>query len=201
MSFFKRGLPLTLAILFGLSVLVGMLALPPLADMLLNWAAFVAAAALILGILNLLAVHLGRARGGNGYSVLLVLSMLAVFTLAITDTMGLTDNSVEAVFNQLQAPLEAALASLVAFFLLFAGVRLLQRRNIWSVLLLLSALFFLITQAPLPAAIGDLLSPIRTLADTVLVTAGVRGLLLGVALGILLLSLRLLSGLERPYSS
>jgi hypothetical protein len=201
MSFFKRGLPLTLAILFGLSVLVGMLALPPLADMLLNWAAFVAAAALILGILNLLAVHLGRARGGNGYSVLLVLSMLAMFTLTITDTMGLTDNSVEAVFNQLQAPLEAALASLVAFFLLFAGVRLLQRRNIWSVLLLLSALFFLITQAPLPAAIGDLLSPIRTLADTVLVTAGVRGLLLGVALGILLLSLRLLSGLERPYSS
>ena len=201
MTFLKRGLPLTLAILFGLSVLVGILALPALAQMLLSWVSFIAAAALILGVLNLLAVHLGRARSGNGYSVLLVLSMLALFALAITDALGFTNNGVEAVFNQLQAPLEAALASMVAFFLLFAGVRLLQRRNRWSLLLLLSALFFLITQAPLPAAIGNLLNPIRTIADTVWVTAGVRGLLLGVALGILLLSLRLLSGLERPYSS
>jgi hypothetical protein len=32
------------------------------------------------------------------------------------------------------------------------------------------------------------------------VTAGVRGILLGVALGILLTSIRLLSGVERPYS-
>jgi hypothetical protein len=33
------------------------------------------------------------------------------------------------------------------------------------------------------------------------VTAGVRGFLLGVALATIILSIRLLAGLERPYSS
>jgi hypothetical protein len=36
--------------------------------------------------------------------------------------------------------------------------------------------------------------------QNVVVTAGLRGLLIGVALGTLLLSLRLLMGVERPYN-
>ncbi|HSM55355.1 MAG TPA: hypothetical protein VK879_04300 [Candidatus Sulfomarinibacteraceae bacterium] len=202
MNLLKRGLPVTLALIFGFATLVGLLVLPSLADLLLSWAGFLAAVALVLGVLNLLAIHLRRAVDGNGYSLILVLAMLAVFALAITDALALTENGLNFAFNQIQAPLEAALASLVAFFLLFAGARMLQhRRSVWSILFLFSVIFFLLTQGPLPEALAAILSPIRTLADSVLVTAGMRGILLGVALGIITLSLRLLSGLERPYSS
>lgn len=202
MNLLKRGLPVTLALIFGFATLIGLLVLPPLADLLLSWAGFLAAVALVLGVLNLLTIHLRRAASGNGYSLILVLSMLAVFTLAFTDALLLTENGLSFAFNQIQAPLEAALASLVAFFLLFASARMLQHhRTAWSILFIISAIFFLLTQGPLPESLAAVLSPIRTLADSVLVTAGMRGILLGVALGIITLSLRLLSGLERPYSS
>jgi hypothetical protein len=41
---------------------------------------------------------------------------------------------------------------------------------------------------------------LRNLINDLLVTAGLRGLLIGVALGTITLSLRILVGSERPYS-
>lgn len=202
MILFKRGLPVTVAVLTGLATLLGLLILPPLSDLILGWAAVLAGAALILGILNLLRVHLRRVGEGNVYSLILVLSMLTVFGLALTDVVGVTTGGVDLVFLYVQAPLEAALASLLAFFLLFAGVRLLKhQRNIWSALFLLTAILVLFIQSPLPASLREVVEPVETVINRVLVVAGVRGLLLGVALGTITLSLRLLAGIERPYSS
>lgn len=201
MNLLKRGIPVTLALLFGLATLAGLLFFPALGDTILGWAAFLAAVTLFLGIFNLLAVHARRGARGNVYSIVLVFSILAVFALAITDRVGLTEEGVGQAFSQIQVPLEAAVSSLLAFFLLFAGARILRRRRSWwSILFVLSALLFLLTQGPLPTPIASLLQPARAIFDSVLVTAGMRGLLLGVALGVITLSLRLLAGVERPYS-
>lgn len=198
----KRAVPAAVAITFGLTTLVGLLFVPPLSRLILDWMAFLAAVALVLGIVNLFAVHLRRSFRRNGYSLLLLLSMVAVFALAVTDEVGITEGWVDSIFFQIQVPLEAALASLLAFFLLFAGIRLLQRqRNVWSVLFLLTAIFLLFSQSPLPSGWGAFIEPVRTFINGVLVTAGMRGLLLGIALGTIMLSLRLLAGVERPYSS
>lgn len=202
MIILKRGIPVTIAVLVGLITLAAILLSSPVVDLLLNWAGFVAAAALILGILNLLSVHVRRTAGGNVYSLVLVLSMLATFALAITDAAGQTQGGVEAVFSVVQAPLEAALASLLAFFLLFAGVRMMRvRRSAVAVVFLVTALFFLVTQAPLSQALSSTLLPIREWLDAIVVVSGTRGLMLGIALGVIVLSVRLLIGLERPYSS
>ncbi len=202
MNLLKRGLPTTIAIIAGLATLAGLLVFPELGNRLLEWAAFLAAVALVLGILNLFAIHLRRTAAGNLYSLVLVIAMLAVFALAVTDALGITSAGVEQLFMLVQAPLEAALASLLAFFLLFAGIRLWQRqRSGWSVLFLLTVLVLLLIQSPLPAALAALVEPVRTFIYAVVVTAGVRGFLLGVALATIVLSIRLLAGLERPYSS
>lgn len=202
MSFAKRGLPTGLAVLFGLLTLLGLVALPSLADLLLSWAAFLAAFALILGVVNLLIVHGRRTGQGNINSLVLLLGIAAMFTLYLTDRLSLTDGALQAAFNQVQAPLEAAVASSLAFFLLFAGIRLLRRRrSIGSILFLLTALLFLVAQGPLPAPIADLTYAARDAVQNTVVTAGMRGLLLGIALGIITLSLRLLAGVERPYNS
>lgn len=202
MIILKRGIPVTIAVLVGLITLAAILLSTPVVDLLLNWAGFLAAAALILGILNLLSVHVRRTVGGNVYSLVLVLSMLATFALAITDAAGQTQGGVDAVFSVVQAPLEAALASLLAFFLLFAGVRMMRvRRSAVAVVFLVTALFFLVTQAPMPQALSSVLLPIREWLDAIVVVSGTRGLMLGIALGVIVLSVRLLIGLERPYSS
>ena len=66
MQTIKRGLPLAIAIAFGLLTLVGlMLPLPALTDLILGWVGFLAAVALVLGVLNLLAVHVQRATSEN----------------------------------------------------------------------------------------------------------------------------------------
>ncbi len=193
-------LPVVIALIFGWLTLIGLLFWPELGNVVLGWAALLAAAALLLGVANLALVHLKRARR-NFYSVALLISMALVFALAISDALGLTDNYVAGVFNLVQVPLEAGLASLLAFFLLFIGFRLLQkRRSMWSALFLLSALFTLIARGPLPAGLHELLDPARQLFETLFVSAGVRGILIGVALGAITLGVRLLIGLERPYN-
>ena len=202
MIILKRGIPVTLAVLTGLVALIGLLFSPPLAELLLNWAGYVAAAALLMGVLNLLGIHAKRSVKGNFYSIILVLSMLAIFGLAITDAIGQTQEGVETLFSLIQVPLEAALASLLAFFLLFASVRMIRnRRNAGTILFLLATLFFLLTQAPWSETLWSWLLPVRAWAESVVVVAGMRGLLLGIALGVTTLAIRLLVGIERPYSS
>lgn len=202
MNLLKRGFPTVIAVIAGLVTLASLLVFPELSTLLLEWAAFLAVVALIVGILNLLGIHLRRTASGNIYSLVLILGMLLVFGVAVTDALGVTEDGVSTVFAVVQAPLEAALASLLAFFLLFGGVRLWQRqRSGWSFLFLLAVLLLLVSQSPLPAAVEQAVAPARTFIYEVLVTPGVRGLLLGVALGAITLSLRLLAGLERPYSS
>jgi hypothetical protein len=206
----KRGIPVVIAVFFGVLTLVGLLVpLPEISNLLLSWGGFLAAVALILGVLNLFTVHITRLfRERNPYSGILVFSMLAVAALAVTDSaaVNLTENGVGSVFNLVQAPLEAAVASLLAFFLLFAGFRLLQRqRNIWSVLFILTAVLILssnalINSALLPAGASLVFSQMRNTIQDIFVTAGIRGILIGVALGIVMLSIRMLIGLERPYN-
>ncbi|MDX1662388.1 MAG: hypothetical protein R3272_01265 [Candidatus Promineifilaceae bacterium] len=202
MNVLRRGLPALVAIVVGIVTLFGLLTVPPVAGTILGWATFLAAVALAMGVLNLFGVHFRRTIDGSSYSFLLLLSMLGVFGLALTDALGFTTGAVELVFFYIQAPLEAALASLLVFLLLFAGFRLLQReRTVGAVLFLLAVLFFLFTQSPLPAEVAAVVAPVRATVDNLLVAAGVRGLLLGIALGVITLSLRLLAGIERPYSS
>ncbi|VAW31220.1 hypothetical protein MNBD_CHLOROFLEXI01-4914 [hydrothermal vent metagenome] len=177
-----------------------------MSTVILGWVSFLAAVALILGVLNLLMVHLTRLfKERNLYSGVLVLGMMALFATAVLDGLS-NNNQVDTFFNWVQAPLEAALASMLAVFLLLAGVQLLKRQPTrWAFLFSLSAIVVLLSQALLasnflPATLRQPVSQVADFVQNIVVTAGIRGLLIGVALGTLLLSLRLLMGVERPYN-
>ena len=203
----KQNIAVFIAIFFGLVTLIALLFnVSGISTVILGWASFLAAVALILGVLNLLMVHLTRLfRERNLYSGILVLGLLAVFAAAVFDELNGSDN-VNLLFNWVQAPLEAALASLLALFLLLAGVQLLKRqRTRWAFLFSLTAVVMLLGQALLtsrllPAALRQPVNQVVEFVENVVVTAGIRGLLIGVALATLLLSLRLLMGVERPYN-
>lgn len=203
----KQSIAIFIAVFFGLVTLVALLFnVSGVSNLILGWASFLAAIALILGVLNLLLVHLTRLfKERNFYSGVLVLGMLLVFAAAVLDSLG-GSNNVDFLFSWVQAPLEAALASLLAIFLLLAGVQLLKRqRTRWAFLFGLTAVVMLLGQALLasrllPAALRQPVNQVVEFVQNVVVTAGMRGLLIGVALGTLLLSLRLLMGVERPYN-
>lgn len=206
----KRAIPLAFAIATGLLTLVALLVqLPALYTLLLGWAMFLATIALLLGVLNLLSVHLWRiaypGETSRFYSVALVLGMVLVFAAALADAGHLTSNSLNLVFSWVQAPLEAAFAALLPLVLLFSGFQLLKRqRTLTAAVFLITAVFTLlyhllrsnmVSQPPLQAALlqlGDWL-------ENIVALAGMRGLLLGIALGTITLGIRILAGWERPY--
>ena len=203
----KQSITIFIAVFFGLITLVALLFnVSGVSTIVLGWASCLTAIALTLGVVNLVAVHLNRLfKERNLYSGVLVLGMVAVFAAAILDLLGGSDH-VSLLFNWVQAPLEAALASLLAIFLLLAGVQLLKRqRTRWAFLFGLTATVMLLGQALLasrllPTALRQPVAQIYEFVQTIVVTSGMRGLLIGVALGTLLLSLRLLLGVERPYN-
>jgi hypothetical protein len=208
MSAIKRYLPLAIAFLFGWLTLLGLLTnSPEINRIVLGWAAFLVAFALILGVLNLFVVHLNRVfKRKNIYSLFLILSMIGVYALAFLDVRNESNELLTWYFTWIQAPLEAALASLLAFFLLFAGFQMMKRqRTVWSMIFLLTAVFVLaadvlLVTGWLPPRVNDLVIQLEDIVRNVIVLAGIRGLLIGVALGTITLAVRMLIGMERPYN-
>jgi len=105
-------------------------------------------------------------------------------------------------------PIQASLTALLPFFLAFAAYRTLRiRRTVGStlgaVVFLITAMVVLLGQVPLlnlPPLVDNGLRIARDSVIRVWAMAGMRGILLGVALGILATALRVLIGADRPSS-
>ena len=197
MHIFQRTIPRILAVLFGIVTLVLLGFASAETGQLTGWASFLAAVALILGIINLFSVHLRRGFRGNFYSLVLVIALAATLVLGFTGLYGGKDT----VFTYVQAPLEAALGALLAFFLFFAALRLLHRKhNRWTVLFVATVILILLGITPMPAFLSEIFASVNYFISLVFVSAGMRGILIGVALGTITVTLRLLLGSEQPYN-
>jgi hypothetical protein len=195
--------------LVGTIVLAALLTSHPLLDTagtaLIDTVVIVAAIALFLGLLNVLRVHLQiirRQPSDRLYSLVLIAAMLVVLVAGLpilpNQPSGPSQPLVQWIFEYIQAPIQASLSGLLVFFVMTAAYRLLRARNVESALMLITALLVLAGQT----AVGlvPVLPEIRDWILDVPAMAGVRGILLGVALGALLTGIRLLLGVERPYS-
>ncbi len=194
----------------GVVMLIGLLSDPgsearTLAALIVQLVAVTAAIAVLIGILNLLAVHLGRfthAERGWPYSALILLVTAGVVVLRILDRAEIWSGDLEGeqisprAFEAVQVSIESALAGLLVFFLVFAGYRLMRRGvSVWNVLFTSAVVVALVGWIPL----GDLeaLSDVREWLVSVPVSAGARGILLGVALGTVTAGVRVLLGQDR----
>lgn len=199
---------------FGLVALIGLLAdsgstSRQVVDFLLQFVTVIAAVAAFVGVLNLLAVHLGRfARADHGwpYSLVTLIVAIAVGVVRILDRAEIWSGDLEGeqisvrVFEAVQVSLESALAALLVFFLVYAAYRLMRREvTIWHVLFSLSAIIVLLGWIPLDDL--DALHDVREWLVRVPVSAGARGILIGVGLGTATVGVRVLIGQDRSYRS
>jgi len=140
-----------------------------------------------------------RDRKNGIYSALLVLSLF--LTLALGIALLPSHAIMQAVVESVILPVEAALMGILSISLLYAAIRLLRRRlDATSLFFLLSALLVLLGSATLPF-IGSisLLGDASRWWSQILALGGMRGILIGVALGTLVTGLRVLFGADRPY--
>ena len=200
----KKILPVTVAILCGLLAVVDFFIPNPqihaLGAILTEGVIILAGFALFLGILNILAVHAHQvvsAAKGRGASVVLIISLLATLAIGVVFPIS---GATPWIFNYLYRPLQSTMTALLAFFVVSAAYRTFRLRNVEALILLVSGLFLLFAQLPFSEAISPYIPALRDWVLSIPVTAAVRGIILGTALGTIATSLRVLLAIDKPYA-
>jgi hypothetical protein len=102
-------------------------------------------------------------------------------------------------YQWLFVPMQATMFATLAFFIASAAFRAFRARTWEALALLLAGLIVMIGRVP----IGEFISPhLSTFSDWILNNpnmAGYRGILLGVALAQIAISVRIIFGIERTY--
>jgi hypothetical protein len=178
-----------------------------LADFTLQLISVTAALAVLIGIVNLVTVHLGRfVRSDHGwpYSIVVLISALGVIVLRILDRADVWPDDLKGeevsarAFEAIQVSLESALAALVCFFLVYAAYRLMRREvTLWHVVFTTTVIIVIAGWIPLENT--ETLMNIREWLVNVPAGAGARGLLIGVGLGTLTVGVRVLVGQDRSF--
>ncbi len=201
----KRQVPLVITFLAGFAIILGYF-IPhepfgSLEQLLNNWYMVVAAFAMILGVGNLVKLHSLKIRkkaSGFVYSYVLLagLAAMAFFGIARGIEPGTTFYWM---WWNMHVPMSSTMFSLLAFFVASASYRAFRARNIEAALLLVAGILVMIGRVPL----GDMFwSRFPDIADWIMTipnAAGQRAILIGIALGVVSTSLRLLLGIERTY--
>jgi hypothetical protein len=205
-----NALSVGIAIGIALITIIGLQADPDTlvattADLLLELVTVVLAVAVLGGILNLFLVHTRRfvrREGGGLYSFFTLFTMAMVIIVRIIDRNNEWRGELEGeelspvLFEVLQITLEAALAGLIFFFLVYAAYRLTRRSIAWYYLVFLFAVLIVLAGWLPLGGLGNL-ADLRDWLMEVPVMAGSRGLLIGIGLGTLVVGVRVLLGQER----
>lgn len=201
----KRALPVIVAITTGVFILIALVlpvSLGGYLSIVLRWAIVVGAMTLLVAIAHLFLAQWRRLmRGNKGSLYSLVFVLVFLLSLAGGLVLGVDDANYRLWVASIQKPLEVSLLGLLALVMTSAIVQFYRARG-WSPLTLafgISALVFLVIGLGFLQALNivQLTAALRVFEQLPLI--GARGLLLGVAIGALLLGLRVLFGLHRPW--
>ncbi len=184
-------------------------AVPSIANAFLQLTVITVATTVLIGIFNLVVVHLGRVFGrGKPFSqrinsLVLVVSAIGVVVLGALERAGVLTGSpspTTVLLEGVQVSIESALAGLVLFALVYGAYRLMRRRVTGSGLLFTFVLLLILTAAlPFSTPAMRLVGIIRDWLMAVPVSAGARGILLGIALAVTVAGARILIGQDRSY--
>lgn len=213
----REKLPLTLMILLGLIGLTGYFMPHPTIDTLNTYLRdtllrIISAFAMILGLGNLIQHHTTKIqRKGThwrqSYTLLIGFLVTAVIGLLggvsgngmLPTHVGNFKFDVQTIYVQVLMPLGASMFALLAFYMASAAYRSFRGKSAMAVLLLLSAFIVMLGQVPFGQWISPKIPEFSQWIMAVPNTASKRGIELGVTLGALATSLKILTGIERHW--
>jgi len=169
---------------------------PAAATTLYGWALVLGGFAVLLGIANAVRFHLVRVQRGQRewlLSLLLLIVFALVLGAGVSSPEGTTGLLSEWVFDAVLAPGQATLFALTGIFLLSAAYHFLRVDRPGGIWILAGVLLMLLVQTPflyqmVPESVVELVDWLLSWP----VMAAMRGVLLGGALAVLFISLRLI---------
>ncbi|HJN15292.1 MAG TPA: hypothetical protein QGH10_07380 [Armatimonadota bacterium] len=166
-----------------------------------SWYVVIAGLGLVLGLISLLQRHLGkiaRKQRDWGYSLVAVVAFVVMSVLGVG--WDIKDGTIFYwLFTHLYVALEGTVFSLLAFFVASAAFRTFRARSVEATLLLTAALVVMFGRVPL----GEMIfSQSPEVAEWIMSNPALgakRGIILGVSLGGIAMSLRIILGIERSH--
>ena len=162
----------------------------------------------MLGLYSLLNLHWQRIRqhaAGWGYSLVAIASFsLMILFVVYNDGHGPFAAQAAAggykwFFDNVHVACASTMFSILAFFIASAAYRTFRARTPEAALLLVAAVNVMLGQVPIGREISEFLPVATDWLLNVPNLAAKRGILLGVSLGAIATSLRIIFGIERSY--
>ncbi|MHA2620521.1 MAG: hypothetical protein V2G42_02145 [bacterium JZ-2024 1] len=166
------------------------------------WSIIIAGMALILSVGSMMSLHIRRIRRqeyGWGYSAVTLASLVAAAIIGIIWSISLKDKPTHYYFTYIFTPLDSTMFSLLAFFIASAAYRAFRARNIEATLMLATAIIVMMGQVTLGVLVYHNIVPFSEWFLLYPNMAAQRGLMIGIALGVVATSLKVILGIERPY--
>jgi len=172
-------------------------------ETVVDWAQTIFIFTLLVGVAGMIKYHaekISKKATDYGYNIV---TLAGVAAMALSGLIwGRADGSGSPfvwMFDYMQAPMQATVFSLLAFFVASAAYRGFKVRNFEASFLLFAAILVMIGRVPL----GDYISPYfpkiaNWILDVPSMTAR-RGIFVGIGLGTIATSLRVILGVERTY--
>jgi multisubunit Na+/H+ antiporter MnhG subunit len=199
----RRELPVFIAGIAGFLMIAEYYFQAPLAKQwsaeIQNWAIVISAFTLCLGAVGLARVHgqrIARRHPDSLNSLLLIATMLIT---GVTGAMSMQHPIFLFIFNNVITPLGSAFYAMVALFVASSAYRAFRARSTEAVLFLVSGTIVMLGRAPVGEIIWNQFPVITEWIMKYPNLAGMRGVQIGVAVGVIAVGLRVLLGIDRHY--
>ncbi len=206
MIFWKRTFPLLLTFFLGVTFTAQYYIPHPASESLLTevsvWGQIIGGFAILLGVGSLIRSHylkIKRRNAGWGYSGVMFLSMLIMLVAGFWSGGKTEGTSFGWLYNYVFVALQGTMFSLLAFFVASAAYRAFRARTPEATVLLLAAILVMWGRVPLGEYLVAGVGPLAEWIMSVPNTAAQRGILIGVSLGGIATSIKIICGIERSY--
>jgi hypothetical protein len=167
-----------------------------------RWNIIIAAFATALGAANLLRIHSRRINNRSARWPMSVLLLASLFIYAIIGlAQGPRGVDYQWLWQNLFTPLSATMFSLNAFFISSAAVRAFRVRTVQAAILMVCAFAVMIGNTGVGVALWSGFPKAGSWVMSIINVAGMRGIIIGSALGAMGIALRVILGLERGHLS
>lgn len=210
MNFFRRQLPLLITFVTGVVFALQYYVPHPASEAMLTsvtkWLQIIGGFALVLGVTSLFHLHavkIRRREAGWGYSFVLYAGMLGTIVVGLWHNGKETVDNVMTgfgwIYNFMMVPLQGTMFAILAFFIASAAYRSFRARSREAAVLLVAAIIVMMGRVPLGEHLIPLSGDLTQWILNVLNASVRRAILIGVSLGAVALSLKIIFGVERAY--
>jgi hypothetical protein len=206
----RRQLPLLITFVMGMLFAAQYYVPHPASEQMLTtvnkWLQIIGGFALILGVTSLFhqhAVKIRRKEPGWGYSFVLYAGMVGTIAIGLWVNGKESANGALTAFGWIYAytmvPLQGTMFAILAFFIASAAYRSFRARSREAAVLLLAAMIVMMGRVPLGEYLIPISGDVTQWILNVLNASVRRAILIGVSLGAVALSLKIIFGIERAY--